>query len=156
MKVLVAAVALACALNACEPHYIDGSHVEDTPDNRSIWGVLALYKSAVEDKNMDALLSLVSKRYYEDNGNADPADDYGYNDLQAKVLPQTFNHLKDVRVELEVKDIKVQDDKAHADVRFTYQAKMALPAGEKWSADAEINRIDLAREQGQWKIVSGL
>ena len=43
------------------------------------------------------------------------------------------------------------------DLRFVYQAKMALPVGEKWHADSELNRVELERDlDGAWKIVKGL
>ena len=108
-------------------------------------------------RNVEGIVALCSPKYYEDNGNGDPSDDYGYVDLRTRVLPETFERLKEVRLEIEVKDIRVDKKKAHADLRFIYQAKMALPSGEKWHADTELNRVELEQEDdGAWKIIRGL
>ncbi|MCC6811714.1 MAG: hypothetical protein IT381_30060 [Deltaproteobacteria bacterium] len=141
---------------ACAPSMIPGTRVEDTKENRTVLSVLGAYKMAVENRDINAVLALCSERYYEDNANNDPSDDYGYKDLATKVLPDTFNRLKEVRLDLEIKGVKVEKKKAYADIRFQFQAKMALPAGEKWHADTEINRIEFEDENGVWKIVRGL
>jgi hypothetical protein len=147
---------IALIVTACAPSLIPGTRVEDTKENRTVLQVLGAYKVAVEGRDVDAVLALCSEKYYEDNANADPSDDYGYNDLRTRVLPDTFKRLSEVRLELEVKTVKVDKKKAYADVRFQFQAKMALPAGEKWHADTELNRIEFEEENGVWKIVRGL
>lgn len=141
---------------ACAPSLIPGTKIEDSKENRTVLQVLGAYKVAVESRNVEAVLALCSEKYYEDNANTDPSDDYGYSDLRTKVLPDTFRRLSEVRLELEVKTVKVEKKKAYADVRFQFQAKMALPAGEKWHADTELNRIELEEENGEWKIIRGL
>jgi hypothetical protein len=150
---LLASLVLA---TACGPHYINGTTIEDTPGNRSVLNVLAAYKQAFERRDVDAVVALCSPKYFEDNGNADPSDDYGFTELKAKVLPDTFKRLSEARMDLEVKEIKVEGDRARADVRFNYRARMALPSGDKWSSDTEVNRLELERENGAWKITSGL
>lgn len=143
-------------LVACAPKMIPGTRVEDTKENRSVLEVLGAYKEAMESRNVDALVSLCSPKFYEDGGNADPADDYSYSDLR-NVLPQTFQRLSEVKLDVEVRVVKVEDNKASADLRFMYQAKMALPAGDKWHADTELTRLVLEREEGgSWKILKGL
>jgi hypothetical protein len=150
------AALLLISFTACAPTMIAGTKIEDTKENRSVLDVIGAYKLAVEQRDVDGVVKLCSTRYYEDNANADPADDYGYNDLRSKVLPETFKKLSDVRLELEVKTVKVDKKKAYADLRFQFQAKMALPAGDKWHADTELNRIELEEEDGRWMIVKGL
>jgi len=142
---------------ACKPTYIPGTRIEETKENRAILDVVGAYKLAVETRNIEGVVALCSPKYYEDNGNADPADDYGYSDLRTRVLPDTFLRLAEVRLDLEVKDIQVNNHHAWADLRYVYQAKMALPSGDKWHADTELNRIELEEdEDGKWKIVRGL
>jgi hypothetical protein len=147
---------LAFSYIACTPPMIPGTRIEDTKANRTVLEVLGAYKLAVETRSVDGVLALCSERYYEDNANTDPSDDYGYNDLKSRVLPDTFRRLSEVRLELEVKTVKVEKNKAYADIRFQFQAKMALPAGEKWHADTELNRIEFEQENGAWKIIRGL
>jgi hypothetical protein len=143
---------------ACGPSYIAGTQIEDTPTDRAVLSVLQEYKGAMEKRDPAGVLKLCSDKYFEDNGNADPNDDYGFGDLRDRVLPDTFKRLSEVQLDLEVRDIRVnkENTKANADVRFSYRAKMALPAGDKWNVDTQLNRLQLAREGKEWKIVSGL
>lgn len=147
-------IAIICA--ACAPTMIPGTRIEDSKENRGVLEVIGAYKVAIESRSVEGVLALCSERYYEDNANNDPSDDYGYADLRSKILPDTFRRLSELRVELDVKAVKVDKKKAYAEYRFQYQAKMALPSGEKWHADTELNRIELEQEDGKWKIVKGL
>ena len=144
------------ALAACGPSYIAGTQIEDTPTNNKVLTILQEYKSGMEKRDAAAIIKLCSTKYFEDNGNADPNDDYGYGDLRDRILPDTFKRLSEVQLEVEVREIRVDKDRANADVRFSYRAKMALPAGDKWNVDTQLNRLQLAREGNDWKIVSGL
>jgi hypothetical protein len=109
------ALALCCFTvtyaSGCSTKYLPGTVVEDTTDNRAVYGVILAYKEAFEKRNADGILELVSAKYYEDHGNGDPNDDYGYSDLKARVLPDTFKRLSEVQLELELKDILVKDNK---------------------------------------------
>lgn len=147
-------IVMACI--ACAPTMIPGTRIEDSKENRTVLEVIGAYKVAVEARSVEGVLVLCSERYYEDNANNDPSDDYGYNDLRTKVLPETFRRLSELRLELDVKAVKVEKKKAYAEIRFQYQAKMALPAGEKWHADTELNRLEFEQEDGKWRIVKGL
>jgi ketosteroid isomerase-like protein len=150
-------IALLVIFAACTPPYIPGTKIEDTRENRSVLDVIGAYKQALEGRNVEGVISLCSPKYYEDNGNSDPTDDYGYSDLRTRILPETFLRLSEVRLEIEVKEVKVAQKRAIADLRYLYQAKMALPSGEKWHADTELNRVELEQEDdGSWKIVRGL
>jgi len=154
MKWLLPVLVLGCV--ACGPSYIPGTQIEDTPNNKQVLTLLQEYKSGMENRNTGAIIKLCSTRYFEDNGNADPNDDYGYGDLRDRVLPDTFKRLSEVQLEVEVREIRVDKDRANADVRFSYRAKMALPAGDKWNVDTQLNRLQMTREGKEWKIISGL
>ena len=140
MKFLPLLLCAAC-LSACGPKYIYATQIEDTPANRALLGILQEYKQAMEKRDANGVLKLCSQKYFEDNGNADPNDDYGYGDLRDRVLPDTFRRLTEVQLDLEVREIRVDKDRANADVRFSYRAKMALPAGDKWNVDTQLNPL---------------
>ena len=152
----ILAFSLVGSLTACGPSYIPGTQIEDTPANKQVLTLLQEYKSGMESRNAAAIIKLCSSRYFEDNGNADANDDYGYGDLRDRILPDTFKRLSEVQLEVEVREIRVDKDRANADVRFSYRAKMALPSGDKWNVDTQLNRLQLAREGNDWKIISGL
>lgn len=145
-------------LTACTTQLIPGTTVVDTPNNRTILDIVRNYKNALEQRNFNPIIAMCSQRYYEDNGNNDTSDDYGYKELKEKVLPDIFKHLDNLQIDLEVKEINVDLKKnyASADFKFFYRAKMTLPSGEKWNADTEINRLEFTRENNEWKITSGL
>jgi len=154
VKILLSMTLLALA--ACGPKMIPNTNIEDTLETRGVLSVLQAYKHAMETRDADGVLKLCSLKYFEDNGNADPNDDYGYKELHDRVLPETFKRLAELTLELEVREITVDKDKAGANLRFSYRARMALPAGDKWNVDAEVNRIELQKEGNAWKITSGL
>jgi len=146
----------AAGFLACAHSMIQGTQVRDTPDNRQVLTVVHKAMAALRERDMTALLALISPRYFEDNGTADQGDDYGYQQLKDKILPEITKLAQEVQIDVEVQDIAVEGDRARADVRYQSRAQLALPAGTKWDSNKEFNRIELVREGGGWLIVGGL
>lgn len=144
------------ATTACAHSMIEGTRVRDTPENRAVLGVVAAMQSALEEKDADKLLTLVSPNYFEDMGTADPTDDFGYEQLKTKILPESFAAAREVHVAIEVHDVVVEGEHAWADVRYSSRAWLDVPGGDKWDTRRELNRIELALVDGAWLIVSGL
>ncbi len=140
----------------CSQPTIEGTKVSDTDEHRMLYDIVMQYRKAMEERDAETILSLVSERYYEDNGNADPADDYGYFELRDTVLPATMEATKEVYLTLEVQDIVVDEKRAHVDVRFSSRARIEMPSGSSWDTQRELNRIDFVREENGWRIVRGL
>ncbi|MBI5507827.1 MAG: hypothetical protein HY903_03630 [Deltaproteobacteria bacterium] len=143
-------------LAACAHSYIAGTQIPDTSDNREIYKILATMRAALEAKDDKAILAVVSKRYFEDNGTTEQTDDYGYDELANKVLPESLGAAKELYVTFEVHDIAVEGEKAHADIRYASRARLELPSGTLWDSHREFNRVELAREGERWMVVSGL
>ncbi|MEL6544786.1 MAG: hypothetical protein AAFQ82_09175 [Myxococcota bacterium] len=152
----IAACILIAAAAGCTQSNIEGTKIEDTDEHRMLFDIVMQYRQAVEERDADTILSLVSERYYEDNGNADPADDYGFFELRDQVLPETLEATKEVYLTLEIQDIVVEEEKAHVDVRFSSRARIEMPSGSSWDTQRELNRIDFVREDSGWRIVRGL
>ncbi len=152
---LLVLAAAATSLAACAPRLIPGTQIPDNGDTRAIAKVLEQYQQACERRDAAAVLALVSPRYYDDAATPDPADDLDYAAL-ARVLPQDFARIDSVRMDLRVTDIQVDGDKAQAYVRYDARYHVATRAGEVPRAQADVSRIRLVREQGAWKILSGL
>ena len=142
--------------SSCAHTLVDGTEIDDTAENREILSVLQSVRSAMQDRNQDALLSLVSESYFEDMGTADPADDYGYEYLRDTVIPQTMQVAGKVVVDFAVHEIQVEDQLAHADIRYNSRARLDLPSGAMWDSHKEFNRLELKRENGKWMITRGL
>lgn len=146
----------AFAAAGCSHALIEGTRVRDTPENRAVLDVVAAMQSALEAKSADQLLTIVSPNYFEDMGTADPADDFGYDQLKTKILPESFAAAREVHVAIEVHDVVVDGEHAWADVRYSSRAWLNVPGGDKWDTRRELNRIELAQVDGAWLIVSGL
>lgn len=158
MRATCILVCLLAPLIGCAKGQIEGTTIEDTNEHRTLFGIVMKYREAMEARDAGAILSLVSEEYYEDNGNADPKDDYGYSELRDKILPQTMDAAKEVHLSLEVQDIVVEDgdQRAHVDVRFSSRARIEMPSGSSWDTQRELNRIDFVREDEGWRIIRGL
>jgi hypothetical protein len=158
MKTKLLSCCALLLLMGCGPKLIPGLNVaiHDTPDNRALIKVLDAYRTAYENKNIDGLVAMASKRFYEDSGTADTEDDYNYEGL-AKHFGEHFGRIKSLQLTLNLKGIKVDDDKKTARIDYHYVTRylMNLPAGEKWVVTDESNRMELVKEDGNWKVTSG-
>lgn len=140
----------------CAQQRIAGTNVADTSETREIYDIVMKYRTAMEARDAKTILGLVSTAYYEDNGNADASDDYGYVELRDHIMQETLDATREVFLTLEVQEIVVEDDIAHVDVRFDQRARIELPSGSSWDTQRELNRIDLRREDEGWRIIRGL
>jgi hypothetical protein len=152
---LLTAAALALSLVACGAKRIPGTDIRDTRDTRAIVALIDEYRTAAERRDAQTVLSLVSQRYFDDAGTADPADDQDYAQLVRR-LPDDYAKLASVRLGIGVKAIDVKDDRATADVFFDGHWRIATPTGEVAKQSSDVNRMDFVRESGSWKIASGL
>jgi hypothetical protein len=146
----------ALAVSACSHGVIKGTQVADTEENRTLYGIIEEVRTALEARDAQRIIAHVSPKYFEDMGTADMTDDFGYDDLVNRVLPQSLAATQEMQVAVEVQDIVVEDDRAYALVRYASRARIALQGGSTWDSHKELNRIDFAVEDGAWKIVSGL
>jgi hypothetical protein len=66
---------IALGLVGCAHDKIPLTNIDDTEENREILQVVQEYHKALESLDADAILQLVSPRYFEDNGNLEANDD---------------------------------------------------------------------------------
>jgi hypothetical protein len=152
---LLTAAALGLLLAACGTKRIPGTEISDTADTREIVTVIDNYRAAAERKDAHTVLSLVSTRYFDDSGTPDPADDQDYAQLQRR-LPETYAKLASVRLDMGVKKVEVNGDAATADIFFDGHWRIATATGEVPKQTNDVNRMKFVRENGAWKIASGL
>jgi hypothetical protein len=155
-RFVVVLATVATLLGGCAHGLIPGTPVRDTKQNREVYDVVAKALEALAKRDSATLLSLISTRYFEDNGTPQPDDDYGYQQLKDKILPQAMNVAKEVYVEAKVQDLVVQGDQAHADIRYSSRARLELPTGTLWDSHRDFDRIRLEKENDTWKIIGGL
>src|SRR5712692_1926360 len=135
------------AAGGCAARRIPGTDIEDNADTRAILYLLERYRVAVEHKDSNTLIGLVSTSFKDNGGTASPDDDLDYQNLQTK-LPQRFARVDDVHLD---------EDQGTASVIYYYNMSFRMPTlSSKLLSESEIKQMLLRREQGQWKIMSGV
>jgi len=156
-RMIISAVVFTSMLvAACGPKMIPGLDIEvaDTPDNRALLG-LEKFQQAYETKDVDALVALASPKYYETSGTSKTDDDYNLEGLRTH-FSDHFKMLEKVTLNIGLKDIKVEGNTATIDYHFLARYQMKLPSGERWQIKDDVNRMKLAKEDGKWKVLSGM
>lgn len=153
-SILVATLALT--LGACAHSKIPDTNIDDTEENREVLDLVERYHRAVEALDPDAVLSLVSRDFYEDNGNTDSSDDYDYYGLE-EGLRDSFERTKRMQLVLRVDAVEVEEDDAFAELYYEFRAQNEYPSGLKWETGTDRTRLILVRAPGgDWKIRGGL
>ncbi|HEY3451589.1 MAG TPA: hypothetical protein VGK67_34845 [Myxococcales bacterium] len=147
---------LIALILGCAPKLIPGTEIKDTSDTRAILDLVGTYKNNLEAKNVDGILKLVSKTFFENAGTPEGNDDYDYAGLEQK-LRSWAGTTKAVRGAIEVKDIFVDVDKAV--VRYFFDVSFQIPGPDdtmQWKRETDTKEMQLKREDGLWKITSGI
>ncbi len=134
---------------------IPGTEISETEDSKAIYDVLVAYQKAAQKLDADAVMKLVDKEYFETGGTEAPEDDYGYKELDTH-LHDDFARIKIYRIDLQLKDIIVKEDKGQVIYRYRSRAQVHFPAGDQWITENDINRMNLIKRDGKWLITSGL
>lgn len=140
---------------ACPPRYIPGTTIIDNDENRAIVVLIEKYRRAYDEKDVDTIMSLVSKDFYENGGNSDPSDDYNYEGLKKNLIDK-FSKTRAQGLEIRIKSI--ESDRDRVSVRYNYFVKfqMALASGDRWETASDTAEIIFVKENGEWKIIKGL
>ena len=110
------------------------------------------YRRAVEQRDIEALLALVSPDYHDDAGTPDPADDLDAAGMRS-YLERTFSQAQAVRYELDVREVAPDGDRAI--VRFAYRAEYGV-AGSETTQRMDQSEMTIERRDGKLLIVSGM
>ena len=90
-------------------------------------------------------------------GTIDQSDDYGYQHLTEKIIPNSLQVAQEAYLTFEIHNIHVDGDSAWADVRYNARAKLGLSSGDIWESHKDFNRIELLmNDKGRWMIKAGL
>jgi hypothetical protein len=153
-KTLLAALVLA-PLVGCGAQLIPNTDVPDTVENREAVEFVEEYRHAVETHNPASILRLVSHDYFDDNGTPSSGDDVDYEALQGRLGRWTGDVL-DVRYEMRYRRVTVYPERVFVDVTYTGSFKVRTAEGERWERRLADNRLELIREDGELRIISGL
>jgi len=148
---------LGVLMLGCAPTYIENTKVPNTPENREIVTFVERYRTAIEHRDNDLLLSLVSPRYLENASTTDISDDdYGLRELVAKHIPEFTQKVQGVDHKLKVLKIQRRSNVAFVDYEYDLTFRYKDGAETRLHTKRDVNRLELLRENGQWRIRSGL
>ncbi len=142
------------ALAGCSPSNIPNTDVPDNAENREVLEFVERYRHAVERRRVGEILALVSDRFFDDNGTIQTEDDRDYDQLREDLA--RFEQLLDVRYEMRYRRVTFRSDRVLVDYTYTASFKIATPAGDRWETRLRDNRIELIRESGEFRIISGI
>jgi len=150
-------VPVALVAVSCGTSYITGTSVPDTAQNRVIVDLVEKFRVAVEKRDMDTLKDMISRRYFTNAGTtAESSDDYGYEQLDQKVLPLLRDNVKSVMYQVFVRKVEVDGGKAYAEIEHSYKFFYVDGGKDRWAAKTDLARLEFAWEGGVWRIVGGL
>ncbi len=154
---LVSSATLAACLSVgCARDVIPNTDVEDSAENREVVQFVERYRHALEERDVSALLALVSARYYDDNGTPIGTDDIDVDGLRAR-LAAFHSRVVAVRYEIRYRRVTfTTNDRVLVDYTYTGSFRVTTSEGERWSRRLADNRIVLGREGGELRILSGL
>lgn len=155
MRIVLLSVGLLMA--GCSAALIPGSKVPDTPENHAVFDVVEAYRLAMENRDSERLKQLVSMRYYENASSTNKdEDDYGFEALEGKVLPELQDNVKKIQYRIVVNSIVVSGNHAQAEYEYFWKFLYTEGGRESWKERNDFNRLDFEREGGVWKIAAGL
>jgi hypothetical protein len=159
MTIRASALALALAtLGAlgCSPTRIPGTAIVSTPDTRAVYEVVLAYRQAMEKRDVAGVLALVAPNYFDTAGTPDPSDDLDRPRLEV-ALKESLARTDEVRLDFTVRKIDVSGDQALAELFYESYYRVKTPTGTAIPRrDSDLQRMVFQRQNGAWKIVSGL
>jgi len=155
LLVVALAASLAPIAGGCAARLIPNTDVPDTDDNRTAVEFVEQYRLAMEARSPAQVLRLVSSEYYDDMGTPTTDDDIDYGNLQERVL-RLSDDVLEVRYEMRYRRVIFREDRVLVDFTYTGRFKVRTPEGDRWARRLADNRLELIREDGEYRIIAGL
>jgi hypothetical protein len=130
---------------------IPTTDVPDTAENRAVIELCERYRTALEARDLSALLALASPQYLDDGGTPDPSDDTRHAELES-YLEGLFKDVEQVRYEIRYRKIRFEGERVV--VGLTYSATFRI-AG-KFRRSVQDNEMVLERHDGSYRFLSGM
>jgi hypothetical protein len=148
---------LLLALSACTRDVIPNTDVEDTPETRDVVQFVEKYRQAVVDRDVNKLVLLASKDYYDDMGTPQGDDDVDLEGLHER-LNETFRaELLAVHYDIRYREVTFLPTKVLVDYTYIGRFRLNSPEGSRWERRLADNRMVLGRKKdGSYAIMSGM
>jgi hypothetical protein len=130
--------------------------VADTSANREVVDFVEKYRHAIEQRNSPALLAMASENYFDDMGTPAGKDDIDYDGLKT-ALTRLRNEVLGARYQVSYRAVTFdQEHHVLVDILYTGWFRVTTQDGPEWKRVLEPHRLVLAREDGQYRILSGM
>lgn len=96
---------LAATACSAQVKYVPGTRVPYSDSNDSVLKACEDYRLAVERADVDALMLMAHKQYWEDSGTPSGSDDYGYDGLR-NVLLTRLPKASDIRYSMRYVNVR--------------------------------------------------
>lgn len=164
MRILLLALLLVVLTLGCggrqlqSPMIAPELELSDTEDHRALLAIMEDLQDAIIGLDTAAIRALVSERYYDNAGTTDTSeDDYGFDGLM-EVVETLRDHVREVRLEMQIRDVIVDDrrGRAHIIYEFAYTMLYRVADQDRWDTGRDVNRLDFERTDAGWRITRGL
>jgi hypothetical protein len=151
------AIVFAAAMAGCgHTRYLNGTTIPATEDNLAVVETIEQYRAFLIDKNIEGLLLLASKQYFEDGGTPQANDDYGYDGLR-KVLTTRLGRVQSLRYDIEYQKVTLRGDQAEVDAFLNGAFELQSETGERYRRVNDRHRFVLERtSNNKWRFLSGM
>ncbi len=153
------------ALGACahQVSYVPGTRIPFSSNNESAIHAVEEYRLAVERGDVDALMLMAHRQYWEDSGTPSGSDDYGYEGLR-NVLLTRLSKASDIRYSMRYVAVKQTCAK---DLRPGCRAAVDILIDANWTITGangkplrpdkrDQNEITMEWDGKRWLILSGM
>ena len=155
-------VCLAVSACAHQTHYVAGTKIPYSSINESVLKACEDYRLAVERGDVDALMLMAHKEYWEDSGTPSGSDDYGYEGLR-NVLLSRLTKASEIRYSIRYVAVHQQctdlQPKCRAAVDILIDASFTITnaIGKPTRPDKrDQNQLVLEWDGHRWLFLSGM
>lgn len=152
-QTLIALILLGTACYGTLPRH---PTVKATALNKEVAAVVEAYARAMESLDADALVALADDSYAEDQGTADPSDDYAGRDELLSRAKDRFSKIQKLHINVNLKEVLKENGKVRARYQVMMRFRYKMPSGESWERHDDIEEMVLVRRDGKLLIQSGL
>lgn len=153
----ISALLSLVAASACTHDTIPNTDVEDTPETRDVVTFVEKYRQAVVSRDVNRLMALAARDYYDDLGTPQGDDDVDLEGLRER-LRETFGaDLLAVHYDIRYRDVTFLPTKVLVDYTYIGRFRINTQDGSRWERRLADNRMVLKRNKdGQYAIMSGM
>ncbi len=157
MKKLFIILSLTLFILSCSSSekMIKGTNIPATDDNTAVVDLLKLYNTHLENMDIDGLMEITSKSYFDNSGTDKSDDDFGYSQLK-DILVKRFKNVKEIHQKMTINSIIKDGDTFVVNYTIDGRFLMAVEGKTLWVEKADRNEIIIVKKDDTYKIKKGM